>query len=174
MTIEIRPLERQDALSSFECGMPELDLFLKKYAKQNQFRHYIGTTYVAAADREVLGYFSISASSIRIDELSDIIEKKLPQYPLPILRLTRLAVDRRHQGSGIGHQLLKHALKLTLEQKEHFGCFGIVVDAKEGSAPFYREFGFETFEVVSGALDVRPYAQSMFLATKVIERSLQD
>ncbi len=25
----------------------ELDLFLKRYARQNQFRHYIGVTYVA-------------------------------------------------------------------------------------------------------------------------------
>ena len=172
MKIEIRPLQKNDNLSSFDCGTVELNQFLKQYAKQNQFRHYIGTTYVAVLEDAIIGYLSVSAGSVRIDNLSSKHSKKLPRYPLPILRLTRLAVDIKYQNRGIGKQLLKFALKLTLMQKERFGCFALVVDAKENSAGFYEAYGFEKIDIVSGALDIRPYAKSMFLATKTIEKSL--
>ena len=174
MPIEIRLLRVEDDTSSFNSGQAELDQFLKQYAKQNQFKHYIGTSYVAVGEGVVVGYLSISASSIRIDEISNIVTKKLPHYPLPILRLTRLAVDKRYQKHGIGKQLLTFALQLTLKQKEQFGCFGLVVDAKEESIDFYTPFGFEAFDLVSGKLETRPFATSMFLATKVIEKAIID
>ena len=78
-----------------------------------------------------------------------------------------------YQGFGIGSKLLKYILRLAISQKEQFGCFGIVVDAKEESVAFYRQYGFEAFDIVSGALDIRPYAQSMFLSTRTIEKSLE-
>ena len=173
MKNEIRKLHKSDNLSSFDCGVVELNQFLKHYAKQNQFRHYIGTTYVAVVDDVVIGYLSISASSIRIEEWSNELSKKLPKYPLPILRLTRLAVDTKYQNIGMGKQLLKYALELALKQKEQFGCFALVVDAKENSVGFYEAYGFEDIDVISGALDIRPYAKSMFLATKTIKKGLQ-
>jgi len=167
--IEIRLLQKEDDTSSFDCKESNLNLFLKQYAKQNQFKHYIGTTYIAIFDNKVIGYVSVSSSSIRVDELGELIVKKLPQYPLPILRLTRLAVDKNYQHKGIGKALLKWVLKLTLKQKEQFGCFGLVVDAKPESVMFYEQYGFESFTIHAGALDIRPYAQTMFLSTKTIE-----
>ena len=167
--IEIRLLQKEDDTSSFDCKESNLNLFLKQYAKQNQFKHYIGTTYIAIFNNKVIGYVSVSSSSIRVDELGELIVKKLPQYPLPILRLTRLAVDKNYQHKGIGKALLKWVLKLTLKQKEQFGCFGLVVDAKPESVMFYEQYGFESFTIHAGALDIRPYAQTMFLSTKTIE-----
>jgi len=172
--IEIRVLSKEDNTSQFECGVVELDQFLKQYAKQNQFRHFIGTTYVAISKKQILGFVSVSAGSIRIDELSRIINKKMPLYPLPILRLTRMAIDKRYQHHGIGKQLLKFVLLLALKQKEQFGCFGLVVDAKENSMKFYEQFGFAAFDSVAGALDIRPFAKSIFLATSTIEKGLKD
>lgn len=167
--IEIRLLTKNDDTSTFDCGDVALNQYFKQYAKQNQFKHYIGTTYVALVKGNIIGYVSVSSSSMRADVLSDSVAKKLPNYPLPILRLTRLAVDTQYQTQGIGKVLLKFVLKLTLKQKENFGCFGLVVDAKEGSVSFYEQFGFVVFDVEAGALDIRPYAQSMFLSTKTIE-----
>jgi hypothetical protein len=34
-----------------------------------------------------------------------------------------------------------------------------------------KSFGFIPFNVEAGALDIRPYAKSMFLATKTIENT---
>ena len=81
-----------------------------------------------------------------------------------------MAVDTHYQKNGIGKSLLKFILKLTLLQKNQFGCFGLVVDAKKQSIGFYEQFGFVPFNIEAGALDIRPYAQSMFLSTKTIER----
>ena len=173
MKIEIRLLDKKDTLTTFDCGVVELNQFLQKYAKQNQFRHYIGVTYVAVAEERIVGYFSVSAGSIRIENVSNSMASSLPRYPLPILRLTRLAIDMKFQNMGIGSQILKFVLQLTLSQKEQFGCFGLLVDAKEESMDFYRQYGFESIEVKAGALDIRPYAKSMFLATKVIAKSLR-
>ena len=167
--IEIRLLQEGDDISRFDCGEPNLNLFLKQYAKQNQFKHYIGTTYIARYDNKIIGYASVSSSSIRMDELGKLAVKKSPKYPLPILRLTRLAVDKRYRQRGIGKVLLKWILKLALKQKEQFGCFGLVVDAKEESVAFYEQYGFERFAMHAGELDIRPYAQSMFLTIKTIE-----
>lgn len=167
--IEIRLLTKDDNTSSFDCEEANLNQFLKQYAKQNQFKHYIGTTYVAILDGDIVGYISVSSSSIRIEALSKVVHKKLPQYPLPILRLTRLAVDVHYRNKGIAKALLRWGLQLTLKQKEQFGCFGLVVDAKNESIGFYEQFGFKAFDIKGGSLDIRPYAQSMFLATKTIE-----
>ena len=172
--IEIRLLQKEDDTASFDCEEPNLNLFLKRYAKQNQFRHYIGTTYVAAYQRKVIGYVSVSSGSIRVNELNKLKMKNLPKYPLPILRLTRLAVDKNYRKKGIGKALLKLVLKLTVKQKEQFGCFGLVVDAKEESVSFYEQYGFEIFTILSGELDIRPYAQTMFLSTKTIESGLKE
>ncbi len=172
MKIEIRQLHKSDNLSSFDCGVVELNQFLKQYARQNRFKHYIGTTYVAVVEDIIIGYLSVSAGSVRIENFSSEYSKKFPKYPLPILRLTRLAVDIKYQNIGIGKQLLKFALKLALIQKERFGCFALVVDAKEKSVGFYEAYGFEEIDIASGVLDIRPYAKSMFLATKTIEKSL--
>jgi len=63
-------------------------------------------------------------------------QKNCRKYPLLILRLTRLAVDKDYQQKGIGKTLLKWVLKLTLKQKEQFGCFGLAVDARAQSVGF--------------------------------------
>jgi len=169
--IEIRQLSKNDDTSTFDCGDVTLNQYIKQYAKQNQFKHYIGTTYIALLKDVIVGYVSVSASSLRTDALSDKLIKRLPQYPLPILRLTRLAVDNNYKQQGLGKNLLKFVLTLTLKQKEQFGCFGLVVDAKEGSVSFYEQFGFVPFDIEAGTLDIRPYAKSMFLSTKTIENA---
>jgi len=171
--IEIRQLSKNDDTSTFDCGDVTLNQYIKQYAKQNQFKHYIGTTYIALDKGVILGYVSVSASSLRTDTLAENLTKRLPQYPLPILRLTRLAVGSTYHQQGLGKNLLRFVLTLTLKQKEQFGCFGLVVDAKEGSVSFYEQFGFVAFDVEAGALDIRPYARSMFLATKTIEKGLE-
>ncbi len=169
--IEIRQIRKEDDTSLFHSADLNLDLYLKQYAKQNQFKHYIGTTYVALIKERIVGYVSVSAGSIRAGSLSKTLSKRLPKYPLPILRITRLAVDESFAGCGIGKALVRFVMELSLRQKEQFGCFGLVVDAKKGSEGFYEQFGFEIFEAIIGRLDIRPYAASMFLPLKIIEKA---
>ena len=97
------------------------------------------------------------------EKLTKRLRKHLPAYPLPILRLARLAVDERFQGHGVGKLLLRAMLELALEMRGRVGCIGVVVDAKPDAVAFYSALGFEAIELVSGALGDRPEPVAMLL-----------
>ena len=100
------------------------------------------------------------------------MRKRLPDYPLPILRLARLAVDQVFQGQGVGKLLLKSMLELALQQRDQSGCVGVVVDAKPQAVAFYSRLGFEPLATVSGELGSRPEPQALFLPIQVIAKSI--
>ena len=118
MAIEIRILKKEDDRSSFSCGEIALDYFFQRYAGQNQFRHYVGTIYVATDEESVFGFVSVSTGTLMKDDLPLPIQKRLPEYPLPVLKITRIGVHKSFQHRGIGKRLLEAMLRLSLEQKK--------------------------------------------------------
>jgi predicted N-acetyltransferase YhbS len=172
--MEIRALRESDERSDFRSGDPDLDRFLLKYAGQNQFRHHIGATYVAVERDRVASYVTVAPGHIEIEDLPAAQRKKLPRYPLPVLRLARLAVDEAVRGRGLGKQLLGFVLRLALRMAGELGCIGVVVDAKPGAVEFYRRFGFAPLEVLEGQSPARPTATAMFLAVKEIAAASVD
>jgi GNAT superfamily N-acetyltransferase len=171
--VEIRALRQTDDRSRFRSGDADLERFFQAYAGQNQFRHHIGTTYVAVEGREVCGFVTVAAGSLEIDDLPAPARRKLPAYPLPVLRVARLAVDLAFQGSGIGRELLRFALGLALQMRTDYGCVGVVVDAKPAAVPFYRRFGFVPLEAIEGLSEARPAPVAMFLSAREIGLSEQ-
>lgn len=171
-SVKIRMLKKTDDRSRFCCGNIELDRFFQRFAGQNQFRHYIGTSYVASIDDQIAGFVTVSSGEITADELRKSTKKRLPNYPLPILRISRLAVDLKFQGLGLGKQLLKTAFKLALEMKCSYGCVGIVVDAKTEVVKYYQSLGFIPLEMVAGQLGDRPEPVTMFLSISVLSKSV--
>ena len=95
----------------------------------------MGVTYVIHEDIRVVGYITISASSIKRISL----DVKKPYDDIPVLRIGRLAVDKNYQGKKIGERLLKFGIEKAIELKEHYGCVGIVVNAKEEAIDFYQQ-----------------------------------
>ncbi len=168
--MEIRALRQDDDRSSFRSGDADLDRFLQRFAGQNQFKHYVGVTYVAVADRRILGYATVAPGDLEIEDLPASARKKLPRYPLPILRLARLAVDESARGQGLGKQLLRFVLKLSARLAEEIGCAGIVVDAKPAAVDFYAKFGFISLEAIEGQSSARPQPTPMFLAMRAIKK----
>ena len=161
--MEIRLLRESDDRSSFRSGDLDLDRFLQKYAGQNQFRHHIGATYVAVEAGRVLGYATVAPGHIEIEDLPAKLRKKLPRYPLPVLRLARLAVDATVRGQGLGKQLLRFVLNLALRMADDFGCVGVLLDAKADAVQFYQRLGFIELEVVEGQSEARPIPTPLFL-----------
>ena len=142
--VEIRPLSRDDDRSGFSCGQADLDRYFEHYAGQNQFKLHLAVTYVAVVEGRIVGFATVAASSLERANLpSERMRRKLPSYPLPVLRLARLGVDTRAQGLGIGKALLRHVLALAVEQRDRLGCIGVVTDAKPDAIEFYRGLGFE-------------------------------
>ena len=140
--VVIRLLGAQHRREDFDCGDTALNEFLLRQAGQQQRRGF-GKTYVALAGDEatVIGFVTVSAGQIATASLSS--QSRLPRYPAPILRIGRLAVDARHQGKGIGQDLLAFTLRLAVEFSERVGLYAVVVDAKHDKAKaYYRKLGF--------------------------------
>lgn len=170
--VEIRALTRDDDRSGFSCGQADLDRFFEHYAGQNQFKLHLAVTYVAVVEDRIAGFATVAASSLERANLPNARQRKrLPSYPLPVLRLGRLGVDTRAQGLGIGKALLRHVLGLALEQRDRLGCVGVVTDAKPEAVRFYEGLGFVPFEGVrEGLLVGEPLP--MFLGIEVIAATL--
>lgn len=170
--VEIRPLARDDDRSGFSCGHDDLDRFFEHYAGQNQFKLHLAVTYVAVVERRIVGFATLAPSSIeRATVPSARLRKRLPSYPLPVLRLARLGVDVRAQGLGIGKALLGHVLRLAIEQRDRFGCVGVVTDAKPATVAFYEGLGFHALEGVREGLLVSELLP-MFLGIEPIAATL--
>ncbi len=171
-TIELRPLVPADDRSGFSCGQPDIDRFFEHYAGQNQFKLRLAVTYVAVVEGSIVGFATVTASSLeRASVPSARLRKRLPGYPLPVLRLARVGVDTRAQGLGIGKALLRHVLALSVEQRDRIGCVGVVTDAKPEAVTFYQGLGFEPVAGVrEGLLHGAPLP--MFLAIDTIAAAL--
>jgi GNAT superfamily N-acetyltransferase len=168
MSVTIRRLEPGDDRDRFRSGHPDLDRFFQRFAGQNQFRHHVGVTYIAVEDAAILGFVTVSPSEIEIDALPADRRRRLPRYPLPTLRLARLAVAQSAQGRGIGQALLRFALTLARRMADEIGCVGVVVDAKPEAQTFYLRYGFESMSAIEGVLLDRPEPAPMFLPISAI------
>ncbi len=166
----IRALVTTDDRSTFRSGDVELDRFFTSYAGQNQFKNHIGVSYVAiGAGTRIVGYATAAPATIEIDRLPAAARKRFPSYPLPVLRLARLAVDEAYQGQGIGSSLLKYVFTVASKMADDLGGAGVLVDAYEAKKDFYAQYGFFELEVLEGQTDARPAHVAMYLSLAAIK-----
>ena len=165
----IRRLRAGDDTSSFRCGDPEYDLFLQRYAGQNQDRLFVGATYAALDGPRVVGYVTVAVGQIDRDDGPVEFQGGLPRYPLPVLRLARLAVDEAFQGRGLGRRLAAYSFAVALQVRAAAGCVGVVVDALPGREGFYGDLGLVEIELTSGQSSIRPQPVAMFLPLASVE-----
>lgn len=129
-------------LDGFESGIANLDDWLKRRARANQV-HGASRTYVLAeADGTVLGYYALASGGLALSEASGSIRRNMPD-PIPMAILGRLAIDRRHQGKGLGVALLQDAVMRVGQAAAIMGIKGILVHAISDDAKrFYERYGF--------------------------------
>jgi GNAT superfamily N-acetyltransferase len=131
-------------VEDFDCGKESLNQYLKRFALTNTAA---GTarTYVSniTGEMSVIGYYSLAAGSVERTQVPARVAKGVPQHPVPVVLLARLAVDQGLQGQGVGKGLLRDALLRSLAASEVVGVRAILVHAKdESAANFYSQFGF--------------------------------
>ncbi len=138
------PLGSQNR-EGFDCGEASLNDYLQRFARQNSKRGS-SKTYVAAPENIVLGYFTLCAGSVALENFPELERKGLPRL-VPVVHLARLAVDRNTQGQGLGEALLIGALETALLVADIIGVMGIEVWAINDSArAFYGRYHFQTLE----------------------------
>ena len=141
----IEPLSKRHDRAAFSCGVVELDEFLRRYARQNE-RIGLGRTFVATheSDPHVLGYFTLRTGVVELEDLPVEETRRFPRYPVPVVHLARLAVDRSMQGQRLGERLLALALRKAHDASKEIAVYAVEVLAIDDRAKrFYLKYGFK-------------------------------
>lgn len=141
----IERLADHHGLADFDCGKQPMSDWLIKYALQNQAAD-ISRTYVALrpGTTRAVGYYSLSSTAIRYEDLPRKRSRRLPRQPVPAALLGRLAVDRQAQGQRLGEFLLLDALARTQRTAAQIATYAVVVDVIDDQARgFYLKYGFD-------------------------------
>jgi GNAT superfamily N-acetyltransferase len=137
-------IARRHDRAAFDCGVPELNEYLQRYARQN---HESGgaKTFVAVPPDEpnrVLGYYAISPGALEFARVPATLTRKLGSYEVPVYRLGRLAVGLPMQSRGLGGDLLLAAGARALAVAAEVGGVALAIDAKDArAAGWYERFG---------------------------------
>ena len=137
-----RPIHEHDETGGFDSGEPSPDDYLRKRALGN---HVQGTSrcFVTCRDRRVVGYYALASASIQHRDVAGKVRRNMPD-PVLVILLSRLAVDRKEQGVGLGRHLLRDAILRSVEAAEVIGVRALLVHALHDEArTFYTRFDFE-------------------------------
>ena len=161
MTIEL--LNKKHNRMDFDCGNDLLNNYLKQQAGQDVKRKLsVCFVFVHKETNVVAGYYTLANNSIPLNSFPEQIKKKFPKsyLSIPTTLLGRLAIDKKHQGKGVGKILLIDALKRSYEVSHKIGSFAVVVDPIDEEAErFYKKYDFIQL----------PDSQKLFIAIKTLK-----
>lgn len=141
-TWRVVKLARSHPVDEFDCGSDALNRFLIRHALMNQQAN-ASQTYVALADDDVIGYFTLVVGDVSHGEAPERLTRGLARHPVPVMVLARLAVSTEWQGRGIGSALLRDAVRRTLRAADIAGIRALTVHAKDDEArSWYDRFQF--------------------------------
>ncbi|MBN9071532.1 MAG: GNAT family N-acetyltransferase [Rhizobiales bacterium] len=136
------PIAASHDVSTFSCGKPALDRWLKTRALSNQEKGFTAVI-VVHEDNRVAGYYGLAPTAIVPGRLPRSIRTGQPPDPVPCLLLGQLATDERWKGKGIGTGLVKHALQRCVAASSLIGGRALMVNAvDEEAAAFWLRRGF--------------------------------
>jgi GNAT superfamily N-acetyltransferase len=140
----VEPISAEHDTSEFDSGSDAQTLWLRRHALQ---AHRTDSTRVQvvcrSGERRVVGYYALSAGSVQLADAPPRVAKGMPQYPVPVVILTRLGVDLEEQGRGLGRALLKDAMLRVASASDAIGARGLLVHCEDERArAFYEHFGF--------------------------------
>ena len=125
------PLRADHDLSTFDCGEPALNDWLKQRALKNESR--FSRTYAVCAGSRVVAYFCISAGAVERGAAPGKVRRNAPDM-IPVSVIGRLAVSRDHAGRGLGADILADALRRIAVASQSIGIGAVLVQAKDDRA----------------------------------------
>jgi GNAT superfamily N-acetyltransferase len=136
------PLTAEHDTSQFVCRHDSLSAWLGKRALANAASGASRTYVVCAPERQVIGYYALSAGSIAAASVAGRLRRNMPD-PLPVIVLGRLAVHTDWAGRGIGSGLLKDAVLRAIQASALIGVRALLCHAiDEEAMGFYLKNGF--------------------------------
>jgi GNAT superfamily N-acetyltransferase len=137
-----RPIRDTDDLANFRSGEADLDAYLHRRALAN---HLEGASrcFVTCRVQRVVGFYALAAAVVERRSAPGRVRRNMPE-PVPVILLSRLAVDLSERGAGLGAHLLRDAITRSVAAAELIGVRAMLVHALHDQArAFYAHFGFE-------------------------------
>jgi GNAT superfamily N-acetyltransferase len=128
----------------FDCGLESMTTWIKRYALASK-QSDITQTYVLhrQQDNQIIGYYALSAGDVNREAAPERIAKGMPNYPIGVIVLTRLAIDTRFHGRGLAATLLLDAFTRVERAANIVGVRALFVHAiNDRAREFYLHQGF--------------------------------
>ena len=144
----IVPIAADHDTQSFDCGSAEQTAWLRRHALQAQ-QSDTAKVYVVcrAGSRSVVGYHALAAGSIEHADAPSRLTKGVGDHPVPVVILTRLGVDLREQGRGVGSALVRDAFFQVAAIADRIGVRALLIHAETPEAAAFHQGidpGFES------------------------------
>ena len=165
----------------FRCNHGKLQLFIRRHALANDQNDF-GVTHVAvdAADKTVVGYYTLSSATVRAKEFPEE-ESKFHYTDVGVILIGMLAVHKNQKRKKIGEGMLIHLLHKAEEVSQRCGAYAVVVDSlpTEEAIGFYTKYGFQKLKkenqdgTVPMFIFMRKVREMLDAATNSSEQSAQ-
>ena len=127
--------------SSFDCGRPVINSWLRHKALANQ---HSGDTrkYVLHHDGVVYGFYGIAVAAVLRSALPGPLRRNAPD-PVGCVLLAQLGVSITHSRRGLGGKLVLDAMRQAVIVADTAGCRLFAVNPREPDVvSYYEKFGF--------------------------------
>ena len=127
--------------SEFDCGVESINNYFRENLSRD-FKQSLSVPYLLVIDREIIGFFTLSSHAIEKKELKGAFKSNSSYRQVSVIIIGKLAVDVKYQGQGLGKVLSGKAIGISWRSSRDVGTRAVVLHAREGTEPFYKEAGF--------------------------------
>jgi GNAT superfamily N-acetyltransferase len=122
---------------------------LEKFAFTNQ-QSGMASVFISTSGDSIAGYYALSTGAVEHDEAPPRITRGVAHHPIPVIILSRLAVDARFQRQGLGRMLVRDALIRVDRASDEVGIRALLIHAKDAAA---RDFSTSIAEFEASPTD---------------------
>ena len=144
---------QQHDVKTFDCGKPDMNVFLSRYADKNKKLGFSATWVLVTQQQQddtkktlIGAYYTLASTTVSREQIP--ADKNLPAYPVPVVLLARLAVNSGFQKQGLGEKTLVSALRKSVCLTDKgLPALGVILDVLDNDAlRFYQQFDvFQSF-----------------------------
>jgi GNAT superfamily N-acetyltransferase len=131
----VEGLDPKHVVAEFDCGSDAQTTWLKRHGLQSQSGGMSRVFVVRRlSDDKVVGFYALTTGSVLHADASRRLTAGAGGYDIPVVILTRLGVDLREQGRGLGRALVVDALRRVDRISDEVGVRALLIHAEDAHA----------------------------------------
>ena len=143
-----------------------MDDWLHRFAFTNQ-QSGMANVFVCEINGRIGAYYALSTGEVTHNDAPTRIAKGVAKHSIPVVILTRFAVDVGDQGKGLGRAMLRDALLRASVAAEVVGIRALLIHAKDEDA--------KAFYLACGEFEESPTdTLHLFLLMKDLRKAISD